>query len=101
MESFTRLCIKRRPLRLSCLTPVEILKGTLHSIKREARSGSGGFYHQSKPLTRRKAFTQKDSSWDLPRCELLALSSVLQVLVFIVRSFWELAEVARGGSFRE
>lgn len=35
---------------------------------------------------------------DLPQCELLALSSVLQVLVCVAENRWELAEVVGGGS---
>lgn len=49
-----------------------------------------------------KAFTQKKRPslrWDLPQRELLALSSVLQVLVCVAeRAAWrELAEVTGGG----
>lgn len=65
------------------LAPVEILKGTLHSIICEAQPGSDGFGHQSKSLMCRKAFTQKCLSWDLPQRELLSLFSVLQVLVCV------------------
>ena len=79
-------------------TPVEILKGTLHPIKREARQGSDGFCHQSKSSMFREGLHPERPalSRDLPQCELLALSSVLQVLVCAARSWWELAEVIGG-----
>lgn len=49
------------------------------------------------PLCASKAVTQKGLTWDLPQRELLALSSVLQVLVCVAGSWWELAEVVAGG----
>lgn len=74
MENFTRLSIKR--IASSSVTPVEILKGTLHSIKLEEVARS---------ITRvnPQRASKKGLTWDLPKCELLALSSVLQVLVCV------------------
>lgn len=80
------------------LTPAEILKGTLHSIKREAQQGSSGFCHPSKSSMCRKAFTQKGPTWDLPQRELLALS-LCPAGAGLCSG--ELAEVVGGGSCRE
>ena len=77
------------------LTPIEILKGTLHSIKCEARHGSDGLYHQSETL-----YVQEGLQAERPELGshhsvgFWHVSSVLQVLVYEAGSRWDLVLVA-------